>query len=99
MERIKKYEPLWGKWIVKRKLGEGSFGAVYEAEKIDDISGNATSCAVKLISIKDEQLFRGMNPRETLSADEWEKIKKKKLKKVLKEAEVMEKLESRDHIV
>ena len=40
-----------------------------------------------------------MNPRETLSADEWEKIKKKKLKKVLKEAEVMEKLESRDHIV
>jgi len=99
MERIKKYEPLWGKWIVKRKLGEGTFGAVYEAEKIDDISGNATSCAVKLISIKDEQLFRGMNLRETLSADEWEKIKKENLKKVLKEAEVMEKLESRDHIV
>lgn len=32
MERIKKYEPLWDKWTVKRKLGDNDFAFFYEAE-------------------------------------------------------------------
>ena len=32
MERIKKYEPLWDKWTVKRKLGVSGLAFCYEAE-------------------------------------------------------------------
>lgn len=55
MERIKKYEPLWGKWMVKRIIGEGSFGAVYEVES--EKFGNRSSCAVKLISFKNTEML------------------------------------------
>ena len=58
MERIKKYEPLWGKWTVKRIIGEGSFGAVYEVES--EKFGNRSSCAVKLISFKNAEMLQGV---------------------------------------
>ena len=29
-DRYRKYEPFFGKWYIKRELGKGSFGRVYE---------------------------------------------------------------------
>lgn len=45
----KKYEPIDGKWYIKDKLGEGSYGAVYRIER-DDISGKQEA-ALKIITI------------------------------------------------
>ena len=97
MERIKKYEPLWGKWTVKRIIGEGSFGAVYEVES--EKFGNKSSCAVKLISFKNAEMLQGVKDGETLSSEELEQLKIEEAKKNVREAVLMEKLEGRDHIV
>ena len=97
MERIKKYEPLWGKWKVKKKLGEGSFGAVYEVES--QTVGNTSSCAVKLISFKNTEMLQGVKNIATLSSEELKEIKMKEAKKNVREAVLMEKLQGRDHIV
>ena len=97
MERIKKYEPLWGKWTVKRIIGEGSFGAVYEVES--EKFGNRSSCAVKLISFKNAEMLQGVKDGETLSSEELEQLKIEEAKKNVREAVLMEKLEGRDHIV
>ena len=97
MERIKKYELLWGKWTVKRIIGEGSFGAVYEVES--EKFGNKSSCAVKLISFKNAEMLQGVKDGETLSSEELEQLKIEEAKKNVREAVLMEKLEGRDHIV
>ena len=97
MERIKKYEPLWGKWTVKRIIGEGSFGAVYEVES--EKFGNRSSCAVKLISFKNEEMLQGVKDGETLSSEELEQLKIEEARKNVREAVLMEKLQGRDHIV
>ena len=97
MERIKKYEPLWGKWTVKRIIGEGSFGAVYEVES--EKFGNKSSCAVKLISFKNAEMLQGVKDGETLSSEELEQLKIEEAKKNVREAVLMEKLQRRDHIV
>ena len=97
MERIKKYEPLWGKWKVKRIIGEGSFGAVYEVES--EKFGNRSTCAVKLISFKNAEMLQGVKNGETLSSEELEQLKIEEAKKNVREAVLMEKLEGRDHIV
>ena len=97
MERIKKYEPLWGKWTVKRIIGEGSFGAVYEVES--EKFGNRSSCAVKLISFKNAEMLQGLSDGETLSGEELEQLKIEEARKNVREAVLMEKLQGRDHIV
>ena len=97
MERIKKYEPLWGKWTAKRIIGEGSFGAVYEVES--EKFGNRSSCAVKLISFKNAEMLQGVKDGETLSSEELEQLKIEEAKKNVREAVLMEKLQGRDHIV
>ena len=97
MERIKKYEPLWGKWTVKRIIGEGSFGAVYEAES--EKFGNRSSCAVKLISFKNAEMLQGVKEGKTLSNEELEQLKIEEARKNVREAVLMEKLQGRDHIV
>ena len=96
MERIKKYEPLWGKWIVKRKLGEGGFGAVYEVEcdKFD-----SKPCAVKIISSKNEDIYKRMPMGVTLSSNEFEKQKEKEVKRKEKELELMNRLQGEENIV
>ena len=97
MERIKKYEPLWGKWVVKRIIGEGSFGAVYEVES--EKFGNKSSCAVKLISFKNAEMLQGISDGKTLSSEELEQLKIEEARKNVREAVLMEKLQGRDHIV
>ena len=97
MERIRKYEPLWGEWKVTGKIGEGSFGAVYEVERT--LFGNTSYSAVKLISFKNTEMLWGMNVEETISAEELEKIKREAARKNVREAALMDKLQGRANIV
>ena len=60
MSDISSFSPLWGEWYIKDLLGEGSFGAVYRAEK--NAYGNTYVSAVKHITIP----CKGMNPDELI---------------------------------
>ena len=98
MESIKKYEPLWGSWRIKRKIGEGSYGTVYEVEK--SLYGDITSkSAVKLISFRNSELLYGIHMEETLSEDEIERIKRKEAEKNVREVLFMNTLQGKDNIV
>lgn len=45
----KKYEPIFGSWYIKKKLGEGSFGKVYEIERNE--LGTTYKAALKALTI------------------------------------------------
>ena len=46
----KKYEPIFGAWKIKKKLGEGNFGSVFEIERED--FGTTYHAALKAITIR-----------------------------------------------
>ena len=50
MSDIYAFSPLWGEWEVEKKLGEGSFGAVWKVRR-NVIGGRVYYAAVKHISI------------------------------------------------
>ncbi len=66
--RLKSMEPFWGVWHLKKKLGEGGFGSVYEIERND--FGNTFYAAMKVLSIPrneseyKEILADGMSQKE-----------------------------------
>ncbi len=53
MNYYKKYEPIFGSWYIKKKLGEGSFGKVYEIERNE--LGVTYKAALKTITIPQSQ--------------------------------------------
>lgn len=97
MERIRKYEPLWGEWKATGKIGEGSFGAVYEVERT--LWGNTSHSAVKLISFNNVEMLKGVKVDETISAEELEGVKREAARKSVREAALMDKLQGRSNIV
>ena len=52
-ESYKQYEPVFGVWKIKRLIGEGSFGKVYEIERED--FGRTYKAALKIITIPSNQ--------------------------------------------
>lgn len=56
-ERLKKYEPFFGKWHISDSLGEGAFGKVYEIYW-DDGLGSRSKSALKYLHIPSEQALR-----------------------------------------
>ena len=54
MSDIRSFAPLWGEWEIEKKLGEGSYGAVWKVRR-NVVGGRVYYAAVKHISIpKDE---------------------------------------------
>jgi serine/threonine protein kinase len=64
-EEYKKYEPIFGSWYITKKLGEGSFGKVFEIERED--FGEVYKSALKAITVPQSQeevksvLYEGMD--------------------------------------
>ena len=47
--RYSKYEPIFGSWYIKRKIGQGAIGQVFEIQRED--LGTTYKAALKAISI------------------------------------------------
>ncbi len=47
----KKYEPVFNEWKIVREIGAGSFGKVFELERVDDFNGDIYKAALKAITI------------------------------------------------
>ncbi len=60
-----RFSPLGGDWIIKERLGKGTFGTVYRAEKT--ALGSRYECAVKHISVPPEDFSEDMLLSEGLS--------------------------------
>ena len=59
MEDYKKYEPIFGSWYLKKEIGRGSFGTVYEIRK-ESYGGAVNKSALKIISVdhNDEETLK-----------------------------------------
>ena len=53
MDQYRKYEPIFGAWYLKRLIGEGGFGKVFEIERRD--FGQVYRAALKVITIPQEK--------------------------------------------
>jgi len=54
MSDIREFCPLWGEWEAERKIGEGSFGAVWKMRR-SVVGGKVYYAAVKHISIPNDE--------------------------------------------
>ena len=61
MEDYKKYEPIFGSWYLKKEIGSGSFGTVYEIRK-EGYGSASEKSALKIISVdhNDEETLKEM---------------------------------------
>ncbi len=47
----RKYEPFFGKWKFSKLIGEGSYGKVFEIERVDKYDGEVYKAAMKAITV------------------------------------------------
>ncbi len=47
----KRYEPLFGKWTIEKKLGSGSYGSVFQIQCRDNFDGTVYHSALKAITV------------------------------------------------
>ena len=47
----KRYEPLFGKWTIEKKLGSGSYGSVFQIQCRDSFDGTVYHSALKAITV------------------------------------------------
>ena len=62
-EYYKRYEPVFGVWNIRRLIGTGSYGKVFEIQRTDSLDGSVYTGALKIISIpgSDEQASDTLN--------------------------------------
>ena len=62
------FSPLWGEWYLKEMIGQGTFGAVYKAEKTE--YGNTYVSAIKHLSIPPKNVNKASLAAEGIATDE-----------------------------
>lgn len=93
----KKYEPLFGSWYIKRKIGSGSFGSVFEIERED--FGTTYKAALKAITIPQDESEIASYRSEGLSDDEINEELYQFTRELVAEFELMSKLKGNSNIV
>ena len=93
----KKYEPIFGSWYIKKKLGAGSFGAVYEIERED--FGVIYKSALKTITIPADEAEIAAYRADGLSDAEINDELYQFTSELIAEFELMSKLKGNSHIV
>lgn len=93
----KKYEPIFGAWKIKRKLGEGNFGAVFEIERED--FGTVYHSALKAITIPKNQSELDSLLDDGMDATGATQYLEQFVEKIVGEFVLMSKLKGNSHIV
>lgn len=93
----KQYEPIFGAWTIKNKLGEGNFGAVYEIERED--FGTRYRAALKTITIPKSQAELESILDDGMDATSAESYLEQFVEKIVSEFVLMSKLKGNSHIV
>lgn len=93
----KKYEPLFNSWYIKKLIGEGSFGKVFEIERSE--MGQTYKAAVKVITVPQNQsevkslMADGMDPEDVTE------YYKGLVQAIIHELVLLSKLKGNSHIV
>lgn len=93
----KKYEPFFGSWYIKEKIGEGSFGSVYTIERKE--MGKVYHSALKVITVPQSNseikslLSEGMTHAETVN------YYRDVVENIVNECELMSELKGLSNIV
>ncbi len=93
----KKYEPFFGSWYAKRKLGEGNFGAVFAIERED--FGTKYHAALKVISIPKNRSELDSIMNDTLDEIATERYLEQVVERIVREFELMAKLKGNTNVV
>lgn len=93
----KKYEPIFGAWKIKRKLGEGNFGAVFEIERED--FGTVYRSALKAITIPKTQSELDSLYNDGMDSTGATQYLEQFVEKIVGEFVLMSKLKGNSHIV
>jgi serine/threonine protein kinase len=97
MDEYRKYEPIFGSWYLKKLIGKGSFGKVYEITREE--FGTTYRSALKIITVPqddDDVKSRMSASRDIRSVSEYyEGI----LKEIVNENEIMSQLKGNSNIV
>lgn len=94
----KQFEPFWGNWYIKREIGSGSFGKVFEIERCE--MGRSYRAALKVVSIPvDESEMKNTINSEGLSWEEANSYYKEIANFFYKECIMMSDLKGNTNIV
>lgn len=93
----KKYEPFFGNWYIKEKVGEGSFGEVFRIERED--FGMKYVSALKVIKLPKSQSDIDAVRSEGLDEKTTEAYFKSLLEEMINEFSLMAKLKGQSNIV
>ena len=97
MEEYRKYEPIFGAWYLKRLLGRGSFGKVFEITREE--FGTTYRAALKIISIPQDEDDIRMRMTEGSDAASVSAYYEDVLKDIVNENEIMAQLKGNSNIV
>lgn len=93
----KKYEPIFGAWKIKKKLGEGNFGAVFEIERED--FGTTYHAALKAITIPKNQAELDSIMDDGMDSSATQEYLEQVVEKIVSEFVLMSKLKGNSNIV
>lgn len=93
-DRIYKYIPLWGEYIIEDKIGEGSLGSVYKVFKFEKSKKIIQS--VKIITIP---TYAQIKLKEEMNNEEFVKYCKDIVEKISNEIEALQKIDSYTNIL
>ncbi|MDO5344956.1 MAG: serine/threonine-protein kinase, partial [Lachnospiraceae bacterium] len=96
-DRYRKYEPFFGKWRIRRELGKGSFGEVFEIYW-DDGHGNYTTSALKIIHIPVEEELK-LQMEEQPNIDAVRNFFSKQVDRIKEEIRILQKCKGHSNIV
>ena len=93
----KKYEPIFGAWKIKKKLGEGNFGAVFEIERED--FGTTYHAALKAITIPKNESELESIMDDGMDASATQEYLEQFVEKIVGEFVLMSKLKGNSNVV
>lgn len=97
IESYKKYEPLFGDWKIKRLIGKGSFGEVYEIER--DNFGTIYKAALKAMTIPADENELNELMTSGMSIAETKEYIKQSARDIVSEFDMMSRLKGNTNIV
>ena len=97
MDEYKKYEPIFGSWYLKRLIGKGSFGKVFEITREE--YGTTYRSALKIITVPQDEDDVKARMSEGSSIESVTEYYESILKEIINENEIMSKLKGNSNIV